>query len=128
MPDLDAITTVVGDMHRTLEFYRLLGFEIPLCVVAEGYTTIRLRGDLRFVWNADVLERRCNPSWQPGLVGRMGISVRCATPREVDTLYRMILLGGYRGTVAPFDTPWGARQCRVLDPDGNAVDVFAPLP
>lgn len=25
----------------------------------------------------------------------------------------------------PFDAPWGQRYATVLDPDGNAVDLFA---
>lgn len=29
--------------------------------------------------------------------------------------------------VVPFDAPWGQRYATVLDPDGNGVDLFAPL-
>ena len=28
----------------------------------------------------------------------------------------------------PFDAFWGQRYATVLDPDGNAVDLFAPSP
>jgi hypothetical protein len=27
----------------------------------------------------------------------------------------------------PYDAPWGQRYATVLDPDGNIVDLFAPL-
>ncbi|MFL6036949.1 MAG: glyoxalase, partial [Gaiellaceae bacterium] len=27
----------------------------------------------------------------------------------------------------PFDAFWGQRYATVVDPDGNAVDLFAPL-
>jgi uncharacterized glyoxalase superfamily protein PhnB len=28
---------------------------------------------------------------------------------------------------SPFDAFWGQRYATVLDPDGNTVDLFAPL-
>ncbi|MGB5655838.1 MAG: glyoxalase, partial [Acidimicrobiia bacterium] len=28
---------------------------------------------------------------------------------------------------APFDAFWGQRYATVLDPDGNGVDLFAPI-
>ena len=31
-------------------------------------------------------------------------------------------------TSAPHDAGWGARVCRVLDPDGNTVELYAPWP
>ena len=35
--------------------------------------------------------------------------------------------GGATVHLAPFDAPWGQRYATVLDPDGNHVDLFAPL-
>ncbi len=34
---------------------------------------------------------------------------------------------GYKSELTPFDAPWGQRYAVVLDPDGNGVDLFAPL-
>jgi uncharacterized glyoxalase superfamily protein PhnB len=58
----------------------------------------------------------------------MGIALRCENGAEVDAAYARIVEAGYEGGLAPFDAPWSSRHCRVLDPDGNAVDLFAPLP
>jgi len=35
---------------------------------------------------------------------------------------------GYQGIHEPWDAPWGQRYATVLDPDGNAVDLYCPLP
>jgi uncharacterized glyoxalase superfamily protein PhnB len=34
---------------------------------------------------------------------------------------------GYHSELEPFDAFWGQRYATVLDPDGNGVDLFAPL-
>lgn len=129
MPHMDAIATVVGDMRRTLDFYRLLGLEIPAEADNEGYVAFDLGGGLRFAWNSEEVERSFNPGWQaPPIAGRMGISFRCSSSVEVDAVYAKVVEAGYEGGLPPFDAPWGSRHCRVLDPDGNAIDLFALLP
>jgi catechol 2,3-dioxygenase-like lactoylglutathione lyase family enzyme len=129
MPHIDAIATVVKNMGRTLDFYRFLGFEIPADADDEGYVTIDLGRGVRFAWNTEEIERSFNPGWEtPPDAGRMGIALRCRNGPEVDAVYAEIVGAGYEGALAPFDAPWGSRHCRVLDPDGNAVDLFAPLP
>ena len=129
MPRMDAIATVVGDMRRTLGFYRLVGLEIPSEADNEEYVAVDLGGGLRFAWNSEEVERSFNPGWQaPSIAGRMGVSLRCGSVAEVDAVYAKIVEAGHEGGVSPFDAPWGSRHCRVLDPDGNAIDIFAPLP
>ncbi len=129
MPHMDAIATVVEDMGRTLGFYRLVGLQIPVEADDEGYVSIDLGGGLRFAWNSEEVERSFNPGWQaPPIAGRMGISFRCSSSVEVDAVYAKVVEAGYEGGLSPFDAPWGSRHCRVLDPDGNAIDLFAPLP
>lgn len=129
MPRIDAIATVVEDMGRTLDFYRLLGFKIPTDVNNESYVTIDLGDELRFAWNTEEVERSFNPERQaPPIAGRMGITLRCTDAAEVDVVYNGIIDSGYEGDVEPFDAPWGSRHCRVRDPDGNTIDLFALLP
>jgi hypothetical protein len=35
---------------------------------------------------------------------------------------------GSHGYKAPWDAVWGQRYAVIHDPDGNSVDLFAPLP
>lgn len=129
MPTIDGIAAVVEDMARTLDFYRLLGFDIPSAADTSGYVSIDLGDTMHLTWNTEAVERSINPGWErPTAPGRMGITLRCARPAEVDAVFHTIVAAGHTGVLEPFDAPWGARHCRVLDPDGNAVDLFAPLP
>ena len=129
MPHIDAIATVVEDMARTLAFYRLLEFDIPAAADTEGYVTIELDGGVRFAWNTEQIERTFNPGWKrPPVPGRMGIALRCVDTADVDTTFASVVGAGYEAGLEPFDAPWGSRHCRVFDPDGNAIDLFAPLP
>ena len=129
MSRIDSIATVVEDMARTLGFYRLLGFDIPTAADNERYVTIDVEGGMRFEWSIEEVERSFNPGWQaPPIAGRMGITFRCENATEVDAVYARIVGAGFESGLEPFDAPWGSRHCRILDPDGNAIDLFAPLP
>ena len=58
----------------------------------------------------------------------MGIAFRCDRPAEVDAVYADLTGAGYDGHLQPWDAFWGQRYAVVHDPDGNGVDLFAPLP
>lgn len=45
----------------------------------------------------------------------------------MDAVYEGLLAAGYDGELKPWDAFWGQRYAVVLDPDGNGVDLFAPL-
>ncbi len=129
MRRLNSITTLVDDMPRSLEFYRLLGFDIPSDADADGYVSIDLRGRLHLSWNTEDVEHTFHPGCAaPSGSGRMGITLRCSSAGEVDRLFREIVANGHAVGLEPYDAAWGARCCRLLDPDGNAVDLVAPLP
>lgn len=49
-------------------------------------------------------------------------------PAEVDRAYRELVAAGATGELELFDAAWGQRYAVVRDPDGNGVDLFAPLP
>ena len=49
------------------------------------------------------------------------------SPAEVDALFEKVTAAGHDGTLKPYDAPWGQRYATVADPDGNWVDLFAPL-
>jgi uncharacterized glyoxalase superfamily protein PhnB len=124
----DAIGMVVADMAATLAFYRLLGIDIADGVEGEGHVEATLPGGTRLMWDTIEVVRSFS-EWQPATGGhRMSLAFRCKEPAEVDTIYRRLAAAGHDGPVAPFDSFWGQRYATVLDPDGNPVDLFAPLP
>jgi uncharacterized glyoxalase superfamily protein PhnB len=67
--------------------------------------------------------------WSPPAGGyRVALAFLCDDPGEVDAAHGRMVEAGHRSHVAPCDAFWGQRYATLLDPDGNAVDLFAPLP
>ncbi|MGE0000366.1 MAG: VOC family protein, partial [Ilumatobacteraceae bacterium] len=42
--------------------------------------------------------------------------------------YAAMTSAGFDGHLEPWDAFWGQRYATLRDPDGNGVDLFAPLP
>ena len=126
MPSLDAFGLVVEDMAATLDFYRLAGLDVP-AAPDEGHVELELVGGVRLLIDTiDVV--RSFSKWTPPSGGhRMGLAIRCADSDEVDTIHARLTGAGHRSHVEPFDAFWGQRYATVLDPDGNPVDLYAPL-
>lgn len=125
-PRLDAIGLVVADLDRSLAFYRRLGVDVP---TPDGpHAEADLGGGLRLMWDTEEVIRSMDPSWSPPTGGhRSALAVRCASPGEVDELFRGLVDDGAPGRLAPYDAPWGQRYAQVEDPDGTVVDLYAAL-
>lgn len=124
---LDMIGIVVRDMAAALRFYRLLGLEIPEGREGESYVEAATRDGLRISWNHIDMVKRIDPDWVEPAGQRIGLAFLCDSPAEVDRRYAEIVAQGYRGHKEPWDAFWGQRYAIVLDPDGNALDLFTPL-
>jgi catechol 2,3-dioxygenase-like lactoylglutathione lyase family enzyme len=125
---LDVVGLVVKDMARSLAFYRRLGLEAPPEADREPHVEIGLPGGLRLALDTEETIRSFDPDWAPPSSGhRMSLAFRLDTPAGVDRLYDELVALGYEGHKTPWDAFWGQRYAEVLDPDGNMVDLFAPL-
>ena len=127
---LDVVGIVVDDMARSLAFYRRLGFDLAPEADGEPHVEASLPGGLRVAWDTADTIRSFDPGWTPPSGGghRIGLAFACADASDVDATYRELVTAGYRGHLEPWDAFWGQRYATVLDPDGNSVDLFAPLP
>ena len=124
----DLIGLVVADMPRSLAFYRRLGLEIPAEADGESHVEASLPGGLRIAWDTVETVRSFDPDWTPPSgSGRIGLAFRCDSPADVDAMYAALLDAGYEGHKPPWDAFWGQRYALVRDPDGNGVDLFAPM-
>ena len=120
------IASVVDDMAATLGFYRQLGLNIPSDADNDAHVVVDLADGVLMSWNTVAVERTFNKEWQPpSEPGRMGVTFGYESPEEVDELHRILIEQGHSSPLPPFDAPWGNRHCRMLDPDGNAIDLFA---
>jgi catechol 2,3-dioxygenase-like lactoylglutathione lyase family enzyme len=125
---LDLIGIVVEDMGRALAFYRELGLDVPEDGDGQPHVEATLPGGLRLAWDTRETIQSFNADWQPASGGpQIGLAFRVDSPADVDTTYERLVSLGYDGHKAPFDAPWGQRYALVRDPDGNSVDLFAPL-
>src|SRR5215216_5925178 len=124
---LDLVGIVVRDMRTSLEFYRRLGLDIPEGAEDEQHAEATTSSGLRVAWDAAELIRQIDPEWtDPSGGHRVALAFLCPDPAGVDAKYEELAALGF-GHKDPWDAFWGQRYASVKDPDGNQVDLFAPL-
>jgi catechol 2,3-dioxygenase-like lactoylglutathione lyase family enzyme len=127
MPRLDAVGVVVSDLGRAIAFYRRLGLDFAEDS-GHGHAEATLPGGLRLLLDTEETVRSFDPEWAPPAGGhRSALAFLCDSPEDVDRVYRELVGAGAQGHKAPWDAFWGQRYAEVKDPDGNVVDLFAPL-
>lgn len=126
MPQLDAIGIVSTDLGASVRFYRLLGLDVP--DATGDHIDVLLPSGLRLMLDSLELAKQLDKDWVSPVGRPIALAFRCATPAEVDETHARVMAAGFKGKAAPFDAFWGQRYATVLDPDGNAVDLFADLP
>lgn len=130
---LDQVNIVVGDMAAAVDFYRLLGLDIPATEPGwdEHHRSVALdseASDGRLDFDLD--SRECAAYWgggpdEPVATGPV-LGFRVATREAVDDMYQRVLAAGHAGRRAPYDTFWGARYAIVEDPNGTLVGLMSP--
>lgn len=127
MAQVDMVGLVVRDMGAALAFYRLLGLAVAEGQDGEAYVEVITDNGYRISWNSLEMVQGLDPDWVEPVGQRMALAFKCGDPAEVDALYAAVLAAGHPGHKAPWDAFWGQRYAQVVDPDGNVVDLFAPL-
>ena len=115
---LDLVGIVVRDMRTSLQFYRRLGLDIPEGAEDEQHAEATTSSGLRVAWDAAELIRQIDPEWTDPSGGHRVVLV--------DAKYEELAALGF-GHKDPWDAFWGQRYASVKDPDGNQIDLFAPL-
>jgi len=123
---LDLIGIVVKDVSESLRFYSLLGVEVPQ-ETGSPHLEARLPNGLTIAWDTEASIREIYPDWITPTGHRMGLAFLCDSPAAVDAKYAEVVAAGFSGHREPWDAFWGQRYAQVADPDGNLVDLFAPL-
>jgi catechol 2,3-dioxygenase-like lactoylglutathione lyase family enzyme len=124
----DLIGLIVADMAKSLAFYRQLGLDIPAGADGEPHVEVALRGGLRLAFDTVDTIRSFDPEWTKPSGGHgMSLAFHCGDPAGVDKTHARLVAAGYPNHKAPWDAFWGQRYAQVHDPDGNSVDLFAPL-
>jgi catechol 2,3-dioxygenase-like lactoylglutathione lyase family enzyme len=127
-PRFQVIGFVVADMAASLAFYRALGLELPAEADGEPHVSLEIPGGPTIAWDTQDTIRSFDASWTPPPAGhRMSVAFACDDPADVDATHDKLVAAGYRSHLDPWDAFWGQRYATLLDPDDNAVDLFAPL-
>ena len=93
----------------------------------DPHVDVELPGGNRLSFDAEQTITGMHPEWAPpSSAGRVALAFGFGSP-EVDAMFDQLTSAGYPGPLAPYDAPWGQRYATTLDPDGNIVDLFAPL-
>ncbi|MGH3505269.1 MAG: VOC family protein [Nocardioidaceae bacterium] len=122
------IEIVTSDMAASLAFYRRLGLDIPPEADEQPHAEAQLGGGVKLLWDTEETVRSFDPGWTPPSGGhRLGLGFACDGPDGVDAAWTELTGAGYTGHLPPWDAFWGMRYAVVHDPDGNTVDLFAPL-
>jgi uncharacterized glyoxalase superfamily protein PhnB len=124
----DALGIVVADMGASVAFYRRLGLEFPEGAETEGHSEAALPGGARLMLDTEATMASFDPEYRPPAdTGRISLAFSCESAGDVDATFDRLIAAGHVGLRSPFDAFWGQRYATVLDPDGNPIDLFAPL-
>lgn len=116
------------DVQRSIAFYRLMGLAVPEPGEPDPHVDVELPGGNRLSFDAEQTITGMHPDWAPPeSAGRVALAFGLDSPAEVDAMFERLTKAGHSGSLLPYDAPWRQRYATVLDPDGNMVDLFAPL-
>ena len=113
-------------MERSIRFYRLLGLDVPE-TPDEGHVDTFLPNGVRFMLDTEETVQSFRPDWTRQAGNQLGLALECASPAEVDEVYRSAVDAGFHGEKEPWDAFWGQRYAQLQDPDGVPVDLYAAL-
>ncbi len=121
------IGIVVEDMEKAIDFYRLLGFEIPDEHKIQDHVEVITENGYRIAWDKASLMSTILPNWIKPIGQGLTLAFKIDSPQDVDVLVNTLRANGYKIEKEPWDAFWGQRYAIVKDPDGNNVDLFAAL-
>src|ERR1041385_823075 len=73
-------------MARSIQFYRLLGLDVPE-TPDEGHVDAFLPNGVRFMLDSEEVMRSFMPDWTRENGNQIGIALECGSPAEVDEVY-----------------------------------------
>lgn len=115
-----SILFYAGDLIRTTEFYKQLGFNIE-----SDTETIRVKlGDFRLAF----IDENKTPIKNESGMQPKGIGVFIYVEVEnVDEYFKSLKAKGLRTSSEPRDWPWKKREFVVKDPDGYKLVFYSPI-
>jgi len=130
---LHQVNLVTPNLPATVEFYRLLGIDIPDAGADwQAWQPHHRTATFDAKHPAADLELEIDSTASAADWGSQDIPTgpvigfRVPSREDVDTLYQRITAAGHPGLREPYDTFWGARYAILQDPTGIAVGIMSP--
>jgi predicted lactoylglutathione lyase len=112
----------VRDIPRSLEFYRLLGLDVPDPDRERPVSIFRADG-FTLIITVDAVARRFDPAWSRPQGGYQQVmEFLVDDDAAVDDIWGRMTAAGHRGIASPGDL-LGPYATMIEDPDGNGVLV-----
>lgn len=126
-PKLNAVGVITSNLSRTVEFYKLLGFEFPEYKPDEGHveSIIKNGGTKLMIDSKQIVKDIIGEDPMPG--NHSSFAVEYDSPAEVNEISRKVKEAGFKVVKEPWDAFWGQRYAVVEDPDGYKVDLYSAL-
>jgi uncharacterized glyoxalase superfamily protein PhnB len=127
MAAFNMVDLTAADVIKTVEFYRLVGVDVPdEKVWRENGTAQHVEAPLADGVVLGINSRELTARYDTN-AGRGSYLIFTVGSRgDVDAKYSELTSAGYVGHLEPFDAFWGARYAVVDDPDGNHVGIMSP--
>ncbi len=126
MPELNAIGIAVSDLRRSMQFYRLLGLDLPEDS-PENHVEAKMANGTRLMFDTEEVIQSFLPGWTRLDGNQVSLAFECPSPTEVDEVYARVIAAGFEGEKEPWDAFWGQRYALLGDPDGVRVNLYAAL-
>jgi uncharacterized glyoxalase superfamily protein PhnB len=123
---MNAIGIATSDLRRSMQFYRLLGLDLPEDP-GEDHVEATMANGTRLMFDTEEVIRSFLPDWKRTDGNQVSLAFECGTPAELDEIYARVVAAGFEGEKEPWDAFWGQRYAQLQDPDGVGVDLYAAL-
>ena len=123
--NLDAIGIATKNPDTSISFYERFGVSFE--TFGEGHFEGKTSNGMRIMLDSFELMKKINPDWNEPKSPGITLCFSQDSSTKVDQLHKQITDKGFESVKEPWDAFWGQRYASVRDPDGNQVDIYAPL-
>lgn len=124
MDGLAQVNLIVTDFERAKEFWALLGW--PPTPRHPSAALVAFPNGMNLVLHEPEFARLWDPAYSGPVAGSTVVDVNLPSRDAVDDAYGRVVAAGFRSSVEPWDTFFGARYAIVCDQDGHRIGLKSP--
>ncbi len=123
---LAAIGVTTSNLKKTVEFYKILGFEFPEFKDDEDHLEPTNQNGARLMIDSKKLIKDILGE-DPLPANTSSFAIEYNSAKEVNDTAKRVSDAGFKVVKTPWDAFWGQRYAIVEDPDGYKIDLYASL-